>query len=433
MALSDVDELQKELKSDTLHEMFTQGDTFTNRILAAAQQVEGNNRAYLIPRWTSMGGDFRGVTFDGDALANGTGPFTDQPSLSAIGFACSFSATQLTMMAARNSKVAVAPFMAKWDAMMMRSVKMQMECMLNAGSNDGILAILSGEAGTVYTMDSVDDRYGGYLLNDGATYQIIASAAFPATIRANGPYRVLPDGSGLNKRANPATVQFAQANGTVAAAITGWAAEDRVVAFNLANASLASIGHLVSHLTTGTVQGVSRAIPHNRPTRIDGGASPLDAALVRRLYADIFKYSGMENGSEGLIPYGSQESIVNWLNSAQAVSAIRLTDADGAGIGEIYDRYIGDMKINKKKPLISNRANPQQFRFIRPADFIWYTMQKLKFLPNDGGGRLHFQHNASGDLLTAYSVHVIGDMQLGCENMKNMGVVYNLAKPALGS
>ena len=315
-ASADIDNLYKELKDDKVPEMWTRGAAFTNRIMGGADKKQVNTRAYIIPRWTADAGDARAQTFDGDAYANGTNAFTDEMTVSSIGVSVSFSATELMKFAARNTIVAVQDFWAKFTARRIDRFKEHMECWLNAGSNDGIAAILSGVQNTTeYLMDSADDDYGGYLLIPGATYQIIASASFPDTIRATAPHRIIPGGGGLDKRANPAFAQFAQANGSTAAAITGFTAEDRVVFHGMGNAGFASIGHLVSHLATGTVQGVNRTDPENRPTRIDGGANPIDAGLVRRLYADIFKYRGME-ATEDLIPYCSQEQIVNWLGFA---------------------------------------------------------------------------------------------------------------------
>ena len=431
LASADIDDLYRELKDETVPEMWTRGHYLCNRIMDGAEKVAVNTRAYIIPRWTSAGGDARARTFDGDAFANGTNPFTDQTTVSSIGVSVSFSATELMQFATRNNKVAVRNFMARYNAGLIDAFKDHMECWLNAQSNDGIAAILSAEAVTTYTMDSVDDRYGGYLLMDGASYQIIASAAFPATIRATGPYRVLPDGSGLNKRAVPATVQFAASNGSVAAAITGWAAEDRVVFFGFGNAGFNSIGYHVGPIT-GTWQGVSRATPHNRSTRIDGGNNPLTAALVRRLLADISKYKGTANATSGLIPYCSQEQIVNWLTSAENVTQIRLMDGSGDGVGEIYDRMLGDVKVNKKAPIVSNRANPREFRFIRLSDYIWVTMKDVDFEPNDAGGRLHRQHNASGDMLSAHSIHIIYHGQLAARDVSSQGAIVTLLKPALG-
>lgn len=434
MASADIDDLYREMKDDVVPEMWTKGSFLVNRVMGGAEKVQTNTRAYIIPRWTAPGGDARAMTFDGDAFARGTNPFTDQMTTSSIGAAVSFSATELMQFASRNNKVSVRNFMARYNAGLIDAFKEHMECWLNANSNDGIMAILSGVQNTTeYLMDSADDLYGGYLLIDGATYQIIASAAFPATIRATGPYRILPSGTGLDKRSIPAFVQFAASNGsTPAVAITGFVAEDRVVAFGFGNAGFASIGHLVSSAATGTVQGVNRTDPRNRPTRVDGSAGPLTAGLVRRLYADILKYKGVANATDGLLPYCSQEQIVNWLESAQAVSVISLTDAGGSSVGEIYDRMLGDVKINKKRPIVSNRANPTQFRFIRLSDFIWVTMQDIDFEKNEAGGRLHRQHNSDGDMLTSQSIHVIYHGNLAARDMSSMGVVYNLTKPTLG-
>lgn len=431
MSLSDIDEIQKELKDDTFPAMFTQGATFFNRFMSGAESKQTNNRNYLVPNLLSMAGEARATTFDGDSLANGTGPWTGEMSIGMIGATISFDITDLMQIATNSDKKAIRTAMALYDSNMMLAVKRHFERWMNAGSNDGIAAILSAEAGSVYTLNSNDDLTGGYLLQDGASFQIIASAGFPATIRANSPHRVLPDGSGLNKRANPATVQFAASNGSVAAAIAGWAAEDRVVFFGGANAWFASLPFMVSHLTTGTIQNVSRANPQYRPSRLDGGGNNLSASIVRRLYANLHKYSGSDVSSDDLVPYGSQESIVSWLNEAQSVAAIRLTDADGAGIGEIYDRFLGDVKINKKRPLVSNCANPTQFRFIRLSDFLWLKNKDIGFLPNDAGGRMHRQHDASGNLVTAGSMHITFRGNAGFKTVMNMAVAYNLAKPTL--
>ena len=434
---ADIDDLYRELKNETFIELWTKGSALVNRIMGGARKVQVNTRAYLIPRWTSFAGDARSQTFDAAAYTNGTNGFTDMPSVSSIGSSVSHSATELMQMASRSDRVATRNYMADFNARCIQAHKEHMECWLNANSNDGIMSILSGVQNTTeYILNSVDDRYRGYLLIDGATYQIIASAAFPGTIRATGPYRVLADGNGTNKRLSPSIVQFGASNaGETAAAITGFVAEDRVVVFGGGNAWYNSIPHLVSSAATGTVQGVSRALPHNRPTRIDGGGAVLDAALFTRLYADIYKYKGALSAVDGLVPYCSQDQVVNLKNSAQAVSEIRLTDAGGASVGEIYDRFLGgvdEVKVNKKKPLISNRANPEQFRLIRLADFLWVTMQDIGFKKNVAGGVMHEQHNGDGDLLSAFSAHTTYHGNLAFEDVSSMGVLYNLSVPALG-
>lgn len=432
---ADIDDLYTEIKDGLLPEMWTRGHNLVNRIMDGADKAQVNTRAYLVPRWTAPGGQARAMTFDGDSYANGYNPFTDALQVSSIGAAVSFSATQLMQFAARNNKVALKPFMARYMAGVMDQFKEHFECWLNANSNDGIAAILSGVQNTTeYLMGSADDSYGGYLLIDGADYQIIASASFPDTVRAGGAYRILPDLTGLNKRASTPFVQFAQAGAaTPAAAITGFVAEDRVVFFGFGNAGFNSLPYHVSHLATGTWQNVSRAVASNRGSRIDGSGAALTAAMVRRLFNDISKYKGTADATQGLIPYCSQEQIVNWLNSAQAIASIQLTGTDGGGIGEIYDRMISDVKVNKKKPLVSNRANPTQFRFIRLSDFVWVTMQEPKLVPNDNGGPLHWQHDSSGNLASAHSIHVEYHGNLAARDVSSQGVVYNLLKATLGS
>src|SRR3990167_6113418 len=164
MASADIDDLYRELKDDVVPEMWTKGSFLVNRIMGGAENVQVNTRAYIIPRWTSPGGDARAMTFNGDAFANGTNPFTDQMTVSSIGAAVSFSATELMEFATRNNKVAVRNFMARYNAGLIDAFKEHMECWLNANSNDGIMAILSGVQNTTeYLMDSADDPYGGYL------------------------------------------------------------------------------------------------------------------------------------------------------------------------------------------------------------------------------------------------------------------------------
>ena len=432
MVAADIDDLFRELKDSVVTETWTRGHNLVNRLMSGAETKQVNTRAYIFTRQNSMGGDARSHTFDAASFAAGTNPFTDQLSLSAIGAAVSYSATSLMQYAAANTKVAVRPFMARYIASMMDGFKEHFECWLNAPSNDGVMAILSGVQNTTeYILNSVDDLSGGYLLLDGSTYQIIAAAAFPATIRATGPYRVLPDGTGLDKRANPAIVQFAQSNGSAAAAIAGFTAEDRVVAFGGGNAWFNSIPYHVSSLATGTWQGANRSAPINRCTRVNGGQSQLTAAMVRRLLAAIAKYKGTAGATDGLIPYCSQDQIVQWLNSAQAMTAIRLTDAAGDGIGEIYDRMLGDVKVNKKAPLVSNRCNPTQFRFIRLSDYVWISMQEPEFRPNVAGGKLHEQHDGDGLLVSGHTAIIQYLGNLGCRDVTSQGVAYDLTKPTL--
>jgi hypothetical protein len=132
-----------------------------------------------------------------------------------------------------------------------------------------------------------------------------------------------------------------------------------------------------------------------------------------------------------LTPYLGYEQKVNWENSATAVAAIQLDSGSGPSAGTIYDRMMGDIKINNTAPLISNRANPEEFRFIRVSDFRWIETKEIGFLPNVAGGKLHENHNGDGDLLASHSVIVNYMCNLGAADISSMGVINDLSFTAL--
>lgn len=432
MASADVESLYKEIYADTVPKMWTEGHALVNELMQA-EKLKCNTRAVILNQYMAPGGDFKGMTFDGDSYAKGNNIVSKSPSLSTIGISLAFNGTTLMKWCSNKPKIAVRDFMDDMMAGAVDVMKDWVECLLNAQDNDGVLAILSGVQNTTeYIMNSVDDPFGGYLLIEGGRYEIIASAAFPATTRANGPYRILPDG-GLDKRLDPAIVSFSQNGGTTAAAITGFTAEDRVVARSLADASINPIAYHVNGAASGTWQNRSRTLAANRSARIDGGSGPLTPVLTDALLSDILKYKGSSTAISGLQAYTSFEQITNWKTAAQAVANIYVS-GDGPSVGEAYDKWAGKAgttKINSGKPIVSNRANPTEFRFIKKDSFIWpYTGPKeIEFEKNEAGGIMHRNHDGDGNMEAGHSFYLQAKLNLGAKQVDDMGVIDTLVVP----
>lgn len=432
MASADVETLYKEIYSETVPKMWTVGTSLAN-VLMKAEKIQGNTRAFVLNQYMAPGGDFKGMTFDGDSYAKGNNIVSKSPSLSTIGISLAFNGTTLMKWCSNKPKIAVQDFMDDMMAGAVDVMKNWVECLLNAQDNDGVMAILSGVQNTTeYIMNSADDPFGGYLLIEGGRYDIIASAAFPATTRVGSPYRILPDG-GLDKRLDPAIVSFSIDGGTTASAITGFVAEDRVVARGLADASINPLAYHINGAASGTWQNRSRTLAANRSSRIDGSSGPLTSPLVDALLSDILKYKGQASATSGLQAYAPLEQITNWKTSAQAVANIYVS-GDGPSVGDMYDRYAGKAgttTINNGKPIVSNRANPTEFRLIRVDDFLWpYTGPKeIEFEKNEAGGIMHRNYDGDGNMESSHSFYLQAKLNLGAKAVDGMGVIDTLSVP----
>lgn len=420
MAVSDIETLLKEQYIDELPETFTKGTALCNELMKAPN-IEANTRAVVFNLEVAPGGDFKGIDFDGGAYPLGNSMVTKKPTVSSIGVTLGFNVTSLMEFATKNNKLAVANVMDKTMADVQENMKLWLDCLLNAETNDGVLDMYSDIASApTYVLNSADSPYGGYLLIPGGRYDIYDSTL--VTERIGGPYRIDPDG-GLNLTKSPPEVTFTSV-------ITGDVNEDRIVAQDLVNASINPIWYHLSGSQSGTWQSLSRAKIYTRAQRVDGGSQKLDGPLLRSLLTQILKFSGDPRATQNLRPYFPYEQYRNYENAAQDISTIMIGGSSPNAVNKSYDLLLGEAKVEGRSLILSNHADPTKVGFFNVSKFRWIVTRKLGLEPNENGGKLHRIYDTTlGTPKASHSIYMNYMCNLGCVDPTQMGVIDTLALP----
>ena len=419
MPLSDIETLLKEQYVDELPETFTKGTALCNKLMQAPN-IEANTRAVVFNLEVAPGGDFKGMDFDGGALPLGTNMLTKKPTVTAIGTAQGWNVTNLMDWATRNNKMAIAPVLDKTMADMMENFKIYLDSLLNASSNDGTLDILlANTAGCTYSFDSTASPFGGYLLVPGGRYDIYRTDN--TTKALNGPYTIDPDG-GLDLTAATPTVTFT-------AAITGFAADDRIVAQSLHNASFNSLAYHINGLTGLTWQTLSTDKIYARSQRVDGGNAKITGTIFRSLLNQILKFKGDPQATKQLSVYWPYEQAQNYESTALDIGQF-LYGMGSSAINKDYDQLLGDAKISGKEPIVGNHADPTKVFMFNINKFRWVVVKKLAMRPFVGGGFLHPVYDTTlGTERAMNSMYMEYMAQLGAVDVTGMGVIDTLARP----
>ena len=428
MAISDIEGLLKELYSGEVPEAFTMGTSFTSRALQA-EKIKANTRAVVFNLETAPGGDFKGISFDDGAYPKGNQMTTKKGTVSSIGVTLGFNVTQLVEFATKNNKLAIAPVLEKQVAKSMGTFKLWLECLLNAPNNDGILEILpSNSSGAIYNINPAGTSgapFGGYLLIPGGRYDIYDAATL-LTKRSGGPYMIDPDG-GLNNKPGDATPQVTFSTG----AITGYVANDRVVAQDLVSASINPIGYHLRSDTSGTWQAINRTKIYAQSQTLDAAAATLDATLVRTLLHGILKFSGDEGSTGELTPYMAYEQYRNYQNAAQDISQIILGGVSGgSAVNKNFDLMMGEGRIEGRKILIGNHCDPTKAFWIDFSQFRWIETKALDFEKNEAGGYFFRPVSTTlGTPLASKSWYLTYMCNFAAVDVTRQGVIENLALP----
>jgi len=427
MALSDISDLLKEQYSADLPGVFTMGHAVVDRFLQA-EKIPANTRAVVFGLKVAPGGDFKGISFDDGAYPKGNQMTAKKGTVSSIGLTIGYNVTQLTQFAAKNTKLAIRPVFEDQVAESLGNFKLWLECLVNAASNDGVLdSLLSLSAGSTYNLNPAGTSgqpYGGYLLIPGGKYDIYDAATLLLK-RANGPYQINADG-GLDNRPGDVTPQV-----TLGAAITGYVADDRVVAQGLVNASINSLSTHLSSSTSGSWQGILRTKPYARAQSVDAAGATLDAPLMRTLLHAIRKFSGEADDSTGsLVPYMSYEQYRNYQNAAQDIAQIIIGGVGPTAVNKKFDLMMGKGQIEGREILIGNHCDPTKAFFIDFSKFRWVVTREIGFEKNVGG-EIFFRpaDPTLGTHLASTSWYINYMCNLAAIDVTRQGVIETLALP----
>lgn len=418
-AVADISTLLKEQYIDELPETFTKGDYLCNELMKAPH-IDANTRAVVFNLEVSPGGDVKGMDFDGGTYPLGTNMLTKKPTVSALGIVAGWNVTSLMEWATRNDKLAIVPVLSKTLADMKDVMKIWLDCLLNAPTNDGVLDItLANTSGSTYSFDTVNSPFSGYLLVPGGKYDIYSANLL--TKRANGPYVIDPDG-GLD--VNAATVTFT-------AAITGWVAGDRIVAQSLEGASLNSLAYHINGLTGLTWQSLSTDKIYARSQRVNGASNKLNGPLFRSLLNQILKFKGDPGATDSLNIYWPYEQAQNYESAGlDAGQMTFLLGQGGDATNAKYDLLLGEARVAKKKPLVGNHADPTKVFMFNTQKFRWIDVRKLTMKPNVAGGYLHpIIDTTLGTPRASNSMYMEMMSQDGVVDVTGMGVIDTLGLP----
>lgn len=423
MAMSDIDALLKELYIGLLPEVFTKGDALCNELMKADHK-QANTRAVVFDLEVAPGGDFKGMDFDGGAYPLGNSMVVKKPTVSSVGVTQGWNVTSLMDWATKNDALAVKPVLSKTINDAMDNFKIWLDSLLNASTNNGVLDIITDVVSApTYEFDTAASPYGGYLLMPGGRYEIWSPTAFPTTKRANGPYRIDPDG-GLDLTAGPPpTVTFT-------ASITGAADGDYVVVQDMAGACINPLWYHLSGSSSGTWQALSRSKIYTRAQRVDGASGPFTGPLARTLLNLILKFKGDKNATAGLRPYMGYEQMQNYENSGLDIAQIILGGVGPNAVNKKYDMLLGEGTVEGRPILAGNHCDPTKVGFLNVDSFVWIETRKITMEPNDAGGYLHRIYDTTlGTPKASHSIYINWMGQLGCKDATGMGVIDTLSLP----
>src|SRR3990167_2768126 len=204
---NNVERIMKERLEPNIPKAYATDPMLTNFFKSVTDLPRVSEKAVRLVLEVSAGGHSGSVDLEGGDNIDGGRSFKVQPTLTCVTIAHARNVTRLAHLATETKEQALEDDLVREMDHTMTEMKIFESQLLNIGT-DGILAKISSiAAAPVYDVTHADNPFGVSLLREGNKYSQYAAAAFPATLRADGPYRVSPDG-GLDRAAQ--TVTFDQ-------------------------------------------------------------------------------------------------------------------------------------------------------------------------------------------------------------------------------
>lgn len=430
MSVTDINSMMEEILNEDLPETYTMGDDLCSEMMRA-EKIKSNTRATVFNLKVSPGGDFKGIDYEDGALPVGNHFVTKKPTVSSIGMVLGFNVPWLGIWATKGRDLAIRPLLEEQMAATAATWKLWLESLLNAATNDGVLARWkTGSVAPAYSLENAPDgdtyTDGGILLQPGGRYEVRDTTL--ATLRASGPYRIDPDGGlDLTAGAPPWSSPVVTFTVSIAGSVTG----DKIVAQDLVNASINPVAYHANGSSSGTWQALSRSKIYTRGQRVDGASQQLTPKIMRDLHNQILMFKGDPAATSKLRPYMHHRQYQNYQNAAQDISQIILGGVGPSAVNKNFDLMVGEGRIEGKNIILGNHCDPTRAYFLDFSKFRWVETKAPGFLTNpEGNGYFFNVHSTTlGTAKASQSWYFGAQIQLGCVDATGLGVIDTLALP----
>jgi len=404
-----------------LPELFAVDDTIFNLILARTKRDEVSFRPERIPFQVSNGVAGQVVSLDGGDMGVGGGPQTTFGSLSPVQFDWIIQWTKQAEIGTDSTEKATKKY-----------AQMILKAHMKAAQNDlGALIAYGDGANTVGVATAASALSG-----DGINYAVPVDNA--TRFRQGAQYDVYNSGVGGGKTETILVTGIDYVNkllyiGTVAPGTT-IANGAALLFFNSAGTAASGLNGftaLQSYSTTGSFLGVTKtSYPGNFVTpSVNAAAAALTPQIARLILNYLYIVSNIEEGSEMgdyLFHMGVDQGAA-WENTGLVITQLIQSGNDATprdNLAKTPVQTIGGVKMRK-----SRMALPGRIDLLDLSTYFVAQVQELDYY-SAGGQEVFWPYGASGGINAAYLKYLIWVGNVGCDNPKRNGVIYNLAVPS---
>lgn len=403
-----------------LPELFAVDDTLFNLILARTKRDEVSFRPERIPFQVSNGVAGQVVSLDGGDMGVGGGPQTTYGSLSPVQFDWIIQWTKQAEIGTDSSEKATK----KYAQLILRSH-------MKAAQNDlGALIAYGDGANTVGVATAASALSG-----DGVNYAVAVDNA--TRFRQGAQYDYYNSGVGGGKSGTFLVTGIDYVNkllylGTSAPSptVSSGAAILFLNSAGTAGSGINGFTALQSYSTTGSYMGVTKtSFPGNFVTpSVNAGAAALTPQVARLILNYLYIVSNIEDGdmSDYLFHTGVDQAAA-WENVGSVITQIIQSGQQAESRDQLANNMpqtIGGIKLRK-----SRQALPGRIDLLDLGTWFVAQVQELDYY-SAGGQEVFWPYGPSGGINAAYLKYLIWVGNVGCDNPKRNGVIYNLTVPS---
>lgn len=404
-----------------LPELFAVDDTIFNLILARTKRDEVSFRPERIPFQVSNGVAGQVVSLDGGDMGFGGGPQTTYGSLAPTQFDWIIQWTKQAEIGTDSTEKATKKYAQLILRSHMRAAQNDLGALIAYGDGANTIGIATGASA---------------LSGDGVNYAVPVDNA--TRFRQGAQYDYYNGGVGTAKTGTILVTGIDYVNkllyiGTVApgTAIANGAA---ILFFNSAGTAGSGINGftaLQSYSTTGSYMGVTKTqFPGNFVTpSVNANNAALTPQIARLILNYLYIVSNIEEDadmSDYLFHMGVDQAAA-WEDTGIVITQIMQTGADATGrdlLAKTPPQTIGGVKLRK-----SRMALPGRIDLLDLGTYFVSQVQELDYY-SAGGQEVFWPYGASGGIAAAYLKYLIWVGNVGCDNPKRNGVIYNLQVPS---
>lgn len=397
-----------------LPELFAVDDTLFNLILARTKRDEVSFRPERIPFQVSNGVQGQTVSLDGGDLGRGGGPQTTYGQIAPVQFDWIIEWTKQAEIGTDSSEKATK----KYAQLILRSH-------MKAAQNDlGALIAVGDGVNTIGTVTAYDST--NFIITvDNAT-----------RFRQGASYDVYNGGAGTAKTTTVTItgVDYVNRNLYIGAAPSANPAAGGILVF-LNSAATAGSGlngftALQSYSTTGSYMSVPKAsFPGSFVTpSVNGQGNTLTPQVARMILNYLYIVASVEEDqdmSEYLFHCDVGQAAA-WENAGTVITQV-IQSGNATGHDLLAPKpvqTIGGIKLKK-----SRMAMPGRIDLLDLSTYFVAQVQELDYY-SAGSQEVFWPYGGSGGVAAAYLKYLIWVGNIGCENPKRNGVIYNLATPS---